>query len=145
MARGKGRDKRQDLKAKEPQEPVNEGGVTKDVLNDFHRGVASLKADSDKLRGEIGSDFKEFEEAGGHKWCYKVVAKLASMPEDKRKDAFLTIINYAEMLSIFAQGNFLDPTFEKIADVVKEISEETETAAAPDVPEEPARAASSTH
>lgn len=143
MARGKGRDKRQDFNKNEANDAPTEenGGMTKDKFVKFHKRVAALKSDSDELRGEIGQEFKQFEEDGGAKRPYKTAAKWAALPEDKREDEVLTTFKYADELGVFAQGDLLDKAKDILAKAFEEIAALRNTAggsaAAPEAPSIP--------
>ena len=98
MARGKGRDKRQDLKAKEKpeenEEETEQGGVTEEVYLQTASDYRTEQSVSDESRGKQGSIVKFFEERGGNKKAFKTVNWLKKQEPAKRDDFFRSLVQY---------------------------------------------------
>ena len=110
MARGKGRDKRQDLKAKEKADNTeaaengNGGGITKELYLETAGNYRTQQADADETRGEMGSTLKLFEERGGNKKAFKIASWLKKQEPTKRDDFLRTLAVYCEWEGIEVEG-----------------------------------------
>lgn len=98
-----------DMDEDQPAAKGKTGPIPPAKLEKTAKSVEKLKADMDKIRGDLGSEFKQFEEDGGHKLAFKLALKVKSMATIQAQEFIRSFEQYCHELGIYDQHDLFDP------------------------------------
>lgn len=91
--------------AQKPPEPKKDerlhGGIEVGTLTKYRNAIEASEAKMEKIRGDMATDYKAFEEAGGNKSAFKAAKKVANMTVDEARDWILAFNSY-----LYGMGQF---------------------------------------
>ena len=77
------------------------GGISAGTLVTKSNDIDNKMSKIATIRGEIASDFKQIEEAGGNKRMFKVACKIDDAPDDQTRDDLQALVDYLWALGTF--------------------------------------------